>query len=58
MSDNPSPTAAEKMADSLPANAKYIAAHQNSGKGLHDVTQTYGADFSHFDLLFSVAGLE
>ena len=30
MSDKPEPTAEEKMADALPANAKYVAAHQNS----------------------------
>jgi hypothetical protein len=30
MSDKPEPTAEEKMADALPADAKYVAAHQNS----------------------------
>ena len=34
MSDKPEPTAEEKMADALPANAKYVAAHQNSRMGL------------------------
>jgi hypothetical protein len=34
MSDKPEPTAEEKMADALPANAKYVAAHQNSRRGL------------------------
>ena len=28
MSDKPEPTADEKIADSLPANAKYVAAHR------------------------------
>ena len=34
MSDKPEPTAEEKMADALPANAKYVAAHPNSRRGL------------------------
>jgi hypothetical protein len=34
MSDKPEPTAEEKMADALPAYAKYVAAHQNSRRGL------------------------
>jgi hypothetical protein len=28
MSDKPEPTAEEKMANALPANAKYVAAHR------------------------------
>jgi hypothetical protein len=35
MSDKPEPTAEEKMADALPANAKYVAAHQNSRRGVY-----------------------
>ena len=34
MSDKPEPTAEEKMADALPANAKYVAAQQNIRRGL------------------------
>ena len=34
MSDKPEPTAEEKMADALPVNAKYVAAHPNSRRGL------------------------
>jgi hypothetical protein len=34
MSDKPEPTAEEKMANALPANAKYVAAHPNSRRGL------------------------
>ena len=30
MSDKSEPTAEEKMADALPANAKYVAAQKNS----------------------------
>jgi hypothetical protein len=33
MSDKFEPTAEEKMADAPPANAKYVAAHQNSRTG-------------------------
>ena len=33
MSDKPEQTAEEKMADALPANAKYVAAHPNSRGG-------------------------
>ncbi len=58
MSDKPEPTAEEKMADALPANAKYIAAHPNSGRGLHDVTLLTGRNLAGLNLLFSVAGLE
>jgi hypothetical protein len=37
MSDKPEPTAEEKMADALPVNAKYVAAHQDSRRRLkHD----------------------
>ena len=34
MSDKPEQTAEEKMADALPVNAKYVAAHPNSQRGL------------------------
>jgi hypothetical protein len=36
MSDKPEPTAEEKMADALPANAKYVAVHQNSQELIMD----------------------
>ena len=34
MSDKPGQTAEEKMADALPVNAKYVAAHPNNRRDL------------------------
>jgi hypothetical protein len=36
MSDKPEPTAEEKMADALPANAKYVAVRLNSRRLIMD----------------------
>ena len=40
MSDKPEPTAEEKMADALPANAKYVE-HTRIAEGLIDHNDAY-----------------
>jgi hypothetical protein len=37
MSDKPEPTAEEMIADALPVNAKYVAAHANNWRAASEI---------------------